>query len=150
MPLRIDGIYSRSIKVIGFRPTVFALLVNACMFISPYCFTRKRSAKIFLYAIDTNFISTTRLRCVTHLYFLSGYQLLLKAKKNLPYYKPFTIALSLPSLPPQNHRPRDHHIYQCQRDKFFPSQIHQLVIPETWYGPAYPHKYKNKDYDLGQ
>ena len=36
-------------------------------------------------------------------------------------------------------------IDQSQWDQDMPPQVHELVIPEPWYGPSNPHEKKNKN-----
>jgi hypothetical protein len=43
---------------------------------------------------------------------------------------------------------RDKNVKYCQRDQYFPSEIHQLVVTKSWDGPSDPHKEKDKESDL--
>ncbi len=46
----------------------------------------------------------------------------------------------------QNYASGHQHIEQCKWYHDPPSQVHQLIVPESWNRPAHPHEKENEKY----
>jgi len=50
----------------------------------------------------------------------------------------------------KNNGTRNQHVHQCQENQALPTQVHQLVITESWNGPTDKHEEQNKKDGFGK